>query len=110
MESKASVWTPREFLAYLLLYAAHVDENYCEKERTYILSKVEYKTYQKVFQEFSQDNGYQRLQKITTYQQVNSAYTSTLIMTELKNLFVADNEFHHLEEYTLNTIRRLIVA
>ena len=73
-------WTQQEFMAYLLLYAAHADIEYSEEERNYILSRIEYRVYRRIFKEFSLDNGYQQIQKILAFQKANPEYTTKKIL------------------------------
>lgn len=109
MPTKNVLWNKHEFLAYLLLYAAHVDARYSESERNYILSKIEYPVYKKVLKEFERDNDYQHLQKILTFHRINQAFTTDTILVELYELFLADNHFHRMEKYVLSTIRQLLI-
>ena len=101
-------WTHQEFLAYVLLYAAHADVDYREEERSYILSRIEYPIYRRIYKEYSQDNGYQQIQKIVAFQKDNPDLTSESILDEIKKLFLADNHFHRMEKLVLTTIRQLL--
>ena len=57
-------WAPKQFLAYVLLYAAHADIHYKKEEKEHILSKVGDDAYQEAYEEFVQDNSYIQLRKI----------------------------------------------
>lgn len=57
-------WTKEELVAYILLYAAHSNFEEANLEKNVIISKVDMQTFQKVHDEFDNDNDYQSLQKI----------------------------------------------
>ena len=61
---ETSNWNKDELMAYILLYAAHSDFKENNHERNVIISKVDMQTFQKVHDEFSQDNDFQSIQKI----------------------------------------------
>ncbi len=101
-------WTKKEFLSYLLLYAAHADVRYKEEEKEHILSKIEPRVYEKILKEYSKDNGYQQIQKIIFYQKVTENFSTDMILKEIKALFLSDNYFHTMEKLMLSHIRRLL--
>lgn len=107
MSTQQIIWTRQEFLAYLLLYAAHADTQYDDSEKAYILSKIEYPVYKKIWKEFVLDNDYQHLKKILAFQEINPTITAESIMNELYELFLSDNHFHRMEKYMLSSIRQL---
>lgn len=108
MKSQNYHWTKKEFLTYLLLYAAHADIFFREEEKNHILKKVETDTFEKTLEEFSQDNGYVRIQKLMVYHQLNRFFSVEDIMEECKELFLSDNQFHRMEEFALANMKRLL--
>ena len=101
-------WTSNEFLAYLLLFAAHADNVFKAEEKKHIQSIIEPEIYTKIFDEFSNDNGYVQVQKIMNYQKENDFFSIDSIVEQMKNLFYSDGQFHGMEQFTLNNIRRLL--
>ncbi len=101
-------WTQNEFLAYLLLFAAHADNIFKAEEKRHIQSIIEPKVYTKMLAEFSKDNGYVQVQKIMNFQKENDFFSIDTIVEQMKNLFDSDGEFHSMEQFTLGNIRRLL--
>ena len=101
-------WTQDEFLAYLLLFAAHADNVFKVDEKKHIQSIIEPEVYAKMDAEYSKDNGYVQVQKIMHYQKENDFFSIETIVQEMKNLFNSDDHFHSMEQFTLSNIRRLL--
>ncbi len=108
MSTQPRQWTKKEFLTYLLLYAAHADIFFKEEEKKYILEKVEQQIFDKTLAEFSEDNGYVRIQKIIIYHHLNQYFSAESLLEECKELFLSDNHFHRLEQFTLSNMKRLL--
>lgn len=108
MTAQKNHWTQKEFLAYLLLYAAHADVQFKESERNHILSKIEQDVYEKAWKEFSLDNGYVQVQKILSFQKRSDYISNEFVIQEIQDLFLSDNHFHRMEKFTLSNIRRLL--
>ena len=109
MTTSKSQWSKKEFLAYVLIYAAHADIHFKEEEKKHILSIIEPDVYEKIYKEFSKDNGYVQVQKIIIHQKLNDHFSTESIVEEMENLFLSDNHFHRLEQYTLSNVKRLLV-
>ena len=109
MTTSKNEWTKQEFLAYVLLFAAHADIQFKKEEKDHILSIVEPEVYEKMLAEFSKDNGYVRVQKIIIYQKLHDHFSTENIVEEMEKLFLSDSYFHRLEQYTLSNVRRLLV-
>jgi len=100
-------WTKDEFLAYILLFAAQSDFKESNHERNVIISKVDMQTFQKIHDEFDNDNDYQCIQKITkSIEQHN--YDKDLLIAELKNLFFSDGDFDVNEQNMLMSLNRIL--
>lgn len=101
-------WSQKEFLAYLLIFAAHADNNFTTEEEKHILSIIDPWSYTKALAEFSKDNGFVQIQKIMKYQKANASFSIDLILHEMESLFYSDNYYHRMEKFTLASIRRLL--
>lgn len=108
MSTQPRQWSKKEFLTYLLLYAAHADIFFKEEEKKYILEKVEKQIFDKTLAEFSEDNGYVRIQKIIIHHHLNQYFSAESLLEECKELFLSDNHFHRLEQFTLSNMKRLL--
>ena len=108
MSTQPRQWTKKEFLTYLLLYAAHADIFFKEEEKKHILKKVEKQIFDKTLEEFSQDNGYVRIQKIMIHHHLNQHFSAESILEECKELFLSDSDFHRLEQFTMSNMKRLL--
>ena len=56
---KQSHWSKEELVAYILLYTAHSNFEEANTEKNVIISKVDMQTFQRVHDEFDNDNDYQ---------------------------------------------------
>ena len=108
MSTPPRQWTKKEFLTYLLLYAAHADIFFKEEEKDHILAKVEQETFDKTLKEFSKDNGYVRIQKIIIHHHLNQYFSAESLLEECEELFLSDSHFHRLEKFTLSNMKRLL--
>lgn len=105
------MWTKDELIAYLLLFAAHSDFKESNHERNVIISKVDMNTFQKIHDEFDNDNDYQSLQKIQkslAYHKYSKREIKQLL-SEIKGLFYADGDFDHLEHQMFVYLKRILV-
>lgn len=102
-------WSKAEFKAYFLLYAAHADQIETPQERDFILAKVDSKIYDRIHQEFDQDNDYQSIQKLLyTADKYNySKDDLESLMEDIKRLFLTDGEFTSYEQNLLVTLKML---
>jgi len=103
-------WSKEEMIAYILLFAANSNFIESNKERNIIISKVDMDTFQRIHDEFGQDNDYQSLQKIQNGL-IQHNYTPEHIdqlLTEIKLLFYADGEFDHLEQHMFLYLKRIM--
>ena len=67
MEDIKLSWTKDEFLAYLIIYAAQINQIETEEEKEFIKSRFDSKTLKKIYKEINSDNDYQRIQKVMVY-------------------------------------------
>jgi len=107
---EAPNWTKDELMAYILLYAAHSDFKEDNHERNVIISKVDMQTFQKVHDEFSEDNDYQSIQKILASLQAHNYNQEMLeeLLADIKALFFADGDFDTKEHSMLLFLNRIL--
>ena len=103
-------WTKEELVAYILLYASQSDMIVSNKERNVIISKVDMKTFQKIRNEFDDDNDYQSIQKIMAGLKEHN-YTKMdvdLLLADIKMLFFADGKFNVSERTLFKFLKKLL--
>ena len=103
-------WTKQEFLAYLLLYAAHCNQIEDVKEKEYILSKVNKATFHKIHTEVVVDSDEANLNKIQHYLEENklSLIEKENLIRELKNVFFADGSVDINEKKVFSILKKII--
>ncbi len=105
MKSETNKWTKTELQTYILLLCANADSDESKKEIKLIKSKVEKKTFKKIYKEFSNDEEDERLEKIDNNIHLHE-YSHTELATfrnEINEVFSVDNEFAMMES-NLNRI------
>lgn len=103
-------WSKKEFLAYILLYAAHCNYFETKEEENYILSKVDLTTFHKIHTEVVVDSDEASLNKIQQYlseNKINQEEKETLIK-DIKNVFFADGSVDVLEKKVFNLLKKII--
>nr|WP_321225979.1 hypothetical protein [uncultured Psychroserpens sp.] len=103
-------WTKQELVAYTLLYVAHSDLEETKKERNYILSRVDLKTYLHIKEEFDADNDYQSLNKIIEAVKHESTYNNNLddLFADIKLMAFADGKMDQMELATYNVLKKIL--
>ncbi|HMP30864.1 MAG TPA: hypothetical protein PKD85_14760 [Saprospiraceae bacterium] len=99
-----------EFLAFLLLYASHVDLDFSEVEKSKILKLVSEQKFEKIYSEFNTMNDDQALQTILSYK---GLYYPTLeqkneLIDKLKIQFFSDGQFDTIEQEVLFFLEKLL--
>ena len=61
MENNRIPWSKDEFLAYLLIYAAQINQIETEEEKEFIESRFDPKILKNIYKEINNDNDYQRI-------------------------------------------------
>ena len=107
---EAPNWTKDELIAYILLYAAHSDFKEDNHERNVIIRKVDMQTFQKVHDEFSEDNDFKSIQKILA--SLDHHYYNRemleMLLADIKGLFFADGDFDIKEHSMLLSLKRIL--
>lgn len=107
---KNSDWTREEFIAYVLLYAAHCDYFEDSAELNFILSKVDDKTFHRIHTEVVVDKEDQKLDKIQQYVSENNLSQSEkeAIIRDIKNVFFADGTVDIFEKNLFAMLKKII--
>lgn len=103
-------YTYDEFLAFVLIYAAHIDLDFTEEERLVIFANTSEEVFQKVNEDFKKVSDFEALQTIMSYK---DKYYSTdkekeKLSFAVKQVFKADGDFSKLEKLVLNFVQRLV--
>ena len=103
-------WTREEFLAYVLLYAAHCNYFETKEEENYILSVIDKETYHKIHTEVVVDSDEDNLNKIQQYISNNklSQEDKDNLIREIKNVFFADGSVDVLERKVFGILKKII--
>lgn len=107
---KTSHWTKDELVAYILLYTAHSNFKESNKEKNVIISKVDMQTFQKIHDEFDNDNDYQSLQKIIQGVKDHHYNNDDLqsLFTDIKMLFLSDGEYDIMEQNMFLYLKKIL--
>jgi len=103
-------WNKNELIAYILLFAANSDFKESNEEKNIIISKVDMNTFQKIYNEFEQDNDYQAIQKIEQgleHHKFTAAQIDDLLL-EIKLLLQADQEYNILERNMMLFLKKIL--
>ena len=103
-------WSFNQFLAFLLIYASHVDLDFSKAEKEKIKERVGQAVFDEVYTHFKHRTDYQALQLILNYRNL---YFSTedekqLLFDEMRLIFHADGEFSTLEKDLLVFLEKLM--
>ena len=100
MEDIKLSWTKDEFLAYLLIYAAQINQIETEEEKEFIESRFNSKILKKIYKEINSDNDYKRIQKVMvyTYQKNYLSHDLDNLLKDIKELLLCDGRFDPTEQ------------
>lgn len=103
-------WTKQEFLAYVLIYAAHCNDFEDSRELQYILSKVSATTFRKIHTEVVVDSNEENLNKIQEYLQDNilSQTEKEELIRDIKNVLFADGSVDVNEKKLFTQLQKMI--
>lgn len=103
-------WTKNEFLAYVLLYAAHCNHLETKEEEEYILSRVDENTFHKIHTEVVIDSEENNLDKIQQYIAENnmSQDEKDQLIRDIKNVFFADGSVDIIEKKVFSLLKKII--
>lgn len=103
-------WNKEELLAYILVWSANADFIEQVDEIDLILSKVDKDTYKRVSKEFHNDNDKQSIDKICDTLEKLEYSSSEIgqVFEDMKELFVADGNFHSLEQNLQRSLKKIL--
>lgn len=101
MKNSQTNWTKEELEIYILLLCSKADSSISEEELSFIKSKVDIKSFEKIYKEFSEDSEEEAIEKIddNVQQHHYSPREILSIRANMKSVFFTDNEFGMKEEY-----------
>ncbi len=105
MKSETNTWTKTELQIYILLLCANADSVESKEEINLIKSKVDKKTFRKIYNEFCNDteeNSFEKIDANIHLHKYNQTELSN-IHKEINEIFLADNKFGMMEQ-NLNRI------
>lgn len=107
---KNTEWIFDEFLAFLLIYASHVDFDFSDEEKDEIEKIVGKKIFDDIYEHFKTLTDYQALEVILGYKDI---YFSTdkekeFLFKEMHKLFNVDGDFSTLEKELLLFLKKLM--
>lgn len=93
-------WTYDEFVAFLLIYAAHADIEYTEQEQAFIEAKVSASSYEKVYTAFNNMTDIKVLQTLESYKEKyhNTPEQKERLLGHMQELFDADGDYSSMEK------------
>lgn len=103
-------WSYNEFLAFLLIYIAHVDMEFSKEEKDYIRIRVGDATYDKMVLEFEDMTDYQAFQSILDYKGVYypTPEQKQELLDKMVAIFHADMDFNIMEKGVLQFMERMM--
>lgn len=103
-------WTKNEFLAYVLLFAAHCNYFEDSEELNYILSKVDDQTFYRIHTEVVVDTQEENLNKIQQYISENNLTQTEKesILRDVKQVFFADGTVDVMEKKVFSLLKKII--
>ena len=103
-------WTKEELVAYILLFTAHSNFDEANTEKNVIISKVDMQTFQRIHDEFDQDNDYQSLKKIIKGVEEHNYNTDELqsLFNDIKTLFLSDGEYDIMERNMFLFLKKIL--
>ena len=109
MEDNRIPWSKDEFLAYLLIYAAQINQIETDEEKEFIESRFDSKLLKNVYNEIKNDNDYQRIQKVMVYTYQNNFLSQDLedLLKEIKELLLCDGKFDVTEQALYHYLKKL---
>ena len=110
MKEMETNWTRPEFKAYILAYAANSNYFESEEESAIIHKMISDESFDKIHKELKKDNDYQSIQKIIAHLNKFNYKKEDIdeLVTDIKNMFNANDEHDILEENMLIAMKKLL--
>ncbi len=105
-----NTWNQNEFLAFSLLYAAHVDIEFSEEERAKIKLLIDDETYDQLYKTFIEMSDYKALETILSYKGLYfpTPARKSELLDQMKQLFEVDGDFSIMEKELLLFLGKLM--
>lgn len=105
-----NTWNQNEFLAFSLLYGAHVDIEFSEEEKIKIKSLVNEETYDQLYKQFIEMSDYKALETILSYKGLYfpTPDRKSELLAQMKHLFEVDGDFSTMEKELLLFLEKLM--
>ena len=109
MENIRISWSKDEFIAYLLIYAAQINQIETEEEKEFIASKIDAQILKNIYKEINNDNDYQRIQKVMVYTYQENYLNQDLdnLLREIKALLLCDGKFDATEQALYHYLKKI---
>ena len=109
MENIRISWSKDEFIAYLLIYAAQINQVETEEEKDFIESRIDSQILKKIYKEINNDNDYQRIQKVMVYTYQENYLSQDLdnLLKEIKELLLCDGKFDVTEQALYHYLKKI---
>ena len=109
MEDIKLSWEKDEFLAYLLIYAAQINQIETAEEKEFIESRFQATLLKKIYKEINSDNDYTRIQKVMVYTYQNNYLSQDLdiLLKEIKELLLCDGKFDVTEQSLYHYLKKI---
>ena len=109
MDDNRIPWSKDEFLAYLLIYAAQINQIETEEEKEFIESRFDSKILKNIYKEINSDNDYQRIQKVMVYTYQENYLSQDLdnLLKEIKELLLCDGKFDVTEQALYHYLKKI---
>ena len=109
MENLELTWTKDEFMAYLLIYVAQINQIETKEEKELITSRFNNQILKTIYKEINADNDYQRIQKVMVYTYQNNYTSQDLdnLLKEIKELLLCDGQFDAAEQSLYSYLKKI---
>lgn len=107
---KNAEWTYEEFLAFLLIYVAHVDMEFAEEEKAFIRRTVGNETFDLMLAKFEGMSDFQAYQTILDYKQsyFSDEESKAKLLENIRDLFDADADYNIMEKELFHFLERMM--
>lgn len=110
MPEEKKEWSFREFRAFLLLYASHIDMQFSEEERELIRKRLGERNFQQLIKEFDRLNDYQCLQRIEDYKGKHfpTEKEKQILLEDIRDIIRADGVIHPMEHAFVLILEKIL--
>jgi len=107
---KNAEWTYEEFLAFLLIYVAHVDMEFAEEEKAFIRRTVGNETFDLMLAKFEGMSDFQAYQTILEYKEFffSDEASKSKLLENVRDLFDADADYNIMEKELFHFLERMM--